>query len=110
MDVGLAADTVFPGVMAWFERTTAAAVVMDIKISGSISHLLGLLHDLQFLSATVAAGVQEAITLGAGLPGAGGGGGNTTNNNVTVNNNVPGTAAAIANGYALGASLRPGGV
>lgn len=104
--VALAAETSFPAVIEWFNRTTAAAVTFDTQVSGRIQHLINLLHDLQFLSAQVATGVQQAIALGAGL------GGGTTNNNTTVNvnNNVNSQAAAAANGYAIGASLRQGGV
>lgn len=103
--VALAAQTAFPTVIDWFNRTTQAAAVFDAQVSGHVQHLLGLLHDLQFLSAQVATGVQQALTLGAGL----GGGGNVTTNNVTVNNNVQGNAAAVANGYTIAASIRNGG-
>lgn len=105
--VALAAQTSFPAVIEWFNKTTQAAVVFDTQVSGHVQHLINLLHDLQFLSAQVATGVQQALTLGAGL---GGGGGTTNNNNVTVNNTVNSTAGAAANGYSIGASLRSGGV
>jgi len=106
MDVATAAASSFPGVIAWFEQTTQAAATMDSQISSRIQHLINILKDLQFLSAQVSTGVQQAIALGGQLPS----GGNVTNNNVVVHNIVPNSAAAAAGSYTLAASLRPGGV
>lgn len=113
-EVADTANQAFPGVIAWFQKTAAEAAHFDISMSGHIQHLLNLLHDLQFLSAQVAGGVQAALMLGQQLPpqpvGGGTGNGNTTiNNSVNVNNNVNNSAAATANGYAIAASLRQGG-
>lgn len=104
----------FPDVIEWFQRTKAEAAAFDISLSGHFQHILDMLHDLQFLSAQVATGVQAALTLGGTLPptpvatgtGGTGGGQGITNNNIIVTNNIPNGAAAAANGYALGASLR----
>jgi len=112
--VALAAQTSFPAVIAWFERTSAAAAAFDMAMTGHVQHILNMLHDLQFLSAQVATGVEAAIALGGALPptpvGAGGGSSGGSNDfsstTIVINNNVPNGAAAAANGYALGASLR----
>lgn len=106
--VASAASRSFPSVIQWMAQVQTASAQLDVVVSGHIQHLINILHDLQFLSAQVATGVQQAITLGGQLPG----GSSVTNNNtsVTVNNNVQSNAQAAANGYAIGASLRPGGV
>jgi len=106
-----AAET-FPAVIGWFERTTQAAARMDAGISVSLRSILKQLNDLNFLTmqtignlAQLPGGTLPAQPVGAG---AGGGSSTTITNNVNVNNTVPNGAAAAANGYAIGDSLRPG--
>lgn len=110
--VALSAESNFPIVLNWFGQTAAGAAQMDAVASGHIQHLLNSLHDLQFLSAQVAAGVEAALQAGANLPGAGGGGGgsNTTvNNNVNQTNNNSNGAQTAATTYQIAAAVSPGG-
>lgn len=104
IDVSSAANSSFPSVINWMGETGQAAAAMDIKVSGHVQHMLNLLKDLQFLSAQVATGVQQALAAGAGL---GGTTNNTTNNvEISINSEGPGFAASVSQGYSIGRSLR----
>lgn len=103
--VAASAATQFPVVMSWMDRTAKAAAVFDNLVSIHLRSVIKQLNDLNFLAMVTIGNVTQAQALGGG----GGGTVNNTTNNVTVNNNVQGNAQAAANGYAIGASLRPGG-
>ncbi len=111
-EVAEAANESFPIVLQWFGKMTQGAGEMDAKISGNLQHLINSLHDLQFLSAEVAAGVEAALQAGANLPGAGGAdegkGAQTTNNINQINNNMNG-AQSIASTYDIARAVSPGG-
>jgi hypothetical protein len=106
-EVSRKADEVFPAVIKWFDNMVIGATRLDNGVSVHLRSIIKQLNDLNFLAMTTIGNLTQVTALG----GAGGGAGTTNNttNNVVVNNNVQGNAAAAANGYALGASLRPGG-
>lgn len=104
--VAASAGVNFPIVLNWFGQTSAGAAQMDAIASGHIQHMLGQLHDLQFLSAQVAAGVQAALNLGGNLPGAGAAAAGDTTLTVNQTNNNTNGAQTDANTFQIAAALR----